>query len=633
MMRTMRHPAPVVPPEQSPPESTWIALTLGAVLAVVMGAANVYLGLYAGMTVAAAIPAAVISMAFLRVVLGRSSILENNIVQTMASTGEALAAGIIFTAPALLLVGAWQQFEFWPTTLIVLLGGMLGLIFMVPMRRALIVDRPDLIYPEGTACAEVLKVGERGGSGVGLIARGVAAGGLFKLLVTGIRFVQPTVEGALTAGRSVLYAGADMSAALLAVGYIVRLEIAVLVFTGGAIGWVIALPMLGAPLAGESSLEAAGRIWSTQIRYLGVGAMVVGGLASFWSVRRGIVAGLASLGGARLGADVQAATVRTERNLGMTTLLVLFVVTTAATMAFYRMLVGSTGVALLATILMIVASFVFVAVATYIAGLVGSSNSPVSGMTIVALLFSAAVMLGVGISGESAVLATLGIAGVVCCATCAAGDVAQDLKTGLIVGATPARQQMATIVATVVPAFFFAPILTLLHSAYGIGTGGPGSLRAPQAALFASLTSGVFGDGELPWLLMAAGAAIGVGLLIVDAVLVRRGSRFRAHVMPIAVGLYLPFSLAVPILIGGIVASAAAGARRRRNDSDEGTDDGVLFASGLIAGEALIGIALAGLIAAQLPLPVTIVEQPLLSIAVFAGIVALLVRSAQRSAA
>src|SRR5690606_31479379 len=241
--------------------------------------------------------------------------------------------------------------------------------------------------------------------------------------------------------------------------------------------------------------------------------------------------------------------------------------------------------------------------------------------------------LGVGISGESAVLATLGIAGVVCCATCAAGDVAQDLKTGLIVGATPARQQMATIVATVVPAFFFAPILTLLHSAYGIGTGGPGSLRAPQAALFASLTSGVFGDGELPWLLMAAGAAIGVGLLIVDAVLVRRGSRFRAHVMPIAVGLYLPFSLAVPVLIGGIVASAAAGARRRRNESDEGTDGGVLFASGLIAGEALIGIALAGLIAAQLPLPVTIVEQPLLSIAVFAGIVALLVRSAQRSAA
>src|SRR5690606_31586273 len=333
---------------------------------------------------------------------GRSSILENNIVQTMASTGEALAAGIIFTAPALLLVGAWQQFEFWPTTLIVLLGGMLGLIFMVPMRRALIVDRPDLVYPEGTACAEVLKVGERGGSGVGFIARGVAIGGLFKLAVSGLRVVQPTVEGAVAAGRSVFYAGADMSAALLAVGYIVRLEIAVLVFAGGTIGWIIALPMIGGLLPGEPAIDAARRLWSSQLRYMRAGAMVVGGLASFWSVRRGIVAGIASLGAiGRAGADPSV--IRTERNMGMTTLVVLFMLTALATMGFYRMLVGSTSIALLATVLMIIASFLLVAVATYIAGLVGSSNSPVSGMTIVALLFSASVMLGVGISGESAV--------------------------------------------------------------------------------------------------------------------------------------------------------------------------------------------------------------------------------------
>jgi putative OPT family oligopeptide transporter len=627
----MPHPAPVVPPEQSPPELTWVAIALGGVLSVVMGAANVYLGLYAGMTVAAAIPAAVISMTVLRVLLGRSSILENNIVQTMASTGEALAAGVIFTVPALLLVGAWQDFQFWPTTLIVLLGGLLGIIFMVPMRRALVVDRPDLVYPEGTACAEVLKVGETGGQGARLIGVGMLSGGVFKVLVSGVRLVQPTVEGAVGAGRSVWYAGADMSAALLAVGYIVRLEIAILVFAGGVIGWVLALPWLGAPLPDESALDAAGRLWSAHVRYIGVGAMVVGGLASFWSVRHGIVSGVRSLAEVSRGVSVAGQTSRrTERNLGLGTLGVLFILTTVVTMGFYRALVGDVAIAALATVLMVIASFLLVAVATYIAGLVGSSNSPVSGMTIVALLFSAAVMLGLGVSGDSAVLATLGIAGVVCCATCASGDMAQDLKTGLIVGATPARQQAASIVATVLPALSFAPILTLLHHAYGIGTGEPGSLRAPQAALFASLTSGFFGSGTLPWNMMILGASIGLVLLVVDRILVRAGSRFRAHVMPIAVGMYLPFSLAVPILLGGLVSTWFGPQRRAAGeDVEPARDSGLLFGSGLIAGEALVGIVIAAIIASQVPLPVIVAEHAALSIAVFAGVVWLLARAAR----
>ena len=622
----MAHRPPVIPPDQSPPEFTWVAVTLGAVLAVIMGAANVYLGLYAGMTVAASIPAAVISMAILRVVLRRSSMLENNIVQTMASTGESLAAGVIFTVPALLLVGAWQDFQFWPTTLIVMLGGLLGIVFMVPMRRALIVDRPDLIYPEGTACAEVLKAGENGGAGARLIGTGMITGGLFKLVVSGLRLVQPTVEGAVGGGRAVFYAGADMSAALLAVGYIVRLEIAVLVFGGGAIGWLLTLPLLGGALAGETALDAAWRLWSEQVRYIGVGAMVVGGLASFWSVRSGIASGVMSLGG--LGRGLSGETLRTERNLSPAVLSTLFLITTLATMAFYEMLVGVFSVALIATVLMVVASFLLVAVATYIAGLVGSSNSPVSGMTIVALLFSAAVMLGFGISGNSAILATLGIAGVVCCATCASGDMAQDLKTGLVVGATPARQQLASIIATVVPAFFFAPILTLLHHAYGIGTGEPGSLRAPQAALFASLTSGFFGDGTLPWTMIGIGAGIGVVLLIVDAALRRARSRFRAHVMPIAVGMYLPFSLAVPIMLGGLLANMLA----PRTDQSETADHGLLFGSGLIAGEALMGIGLAALIAAQVPLPVTLAEHWWLSLLIFGGVAWLLSRAARQRA-
>jgi putative OPT family oligopeptide transporter len=354
--------------------------------------------------------------------------------------------------------------------------------------------------------------------------------------------------------------------------------------------------------------------------------MVVGGLASFWSVRRGIVSGVTSLGG--LGRGLQTETRRTERNLSPGLLASLFLLTTLLTMGFYHALVGAVGVAVIATVLMVVASFLLVAVATYIAGLVGSSNSPVSGMTIVALLFSAAVMLGFGVSGNSAILATLGIAGVVCCAASASGDMAQDLKTGLIVGATPARQQLASIIAAVLPAFFFAPILTLLHHAYGIGTGEPGSLRAPQAALFASLTSGFFGDGVLPWNMIATGAAIGVALLFVDNALHRAGARFRAHVMPIAVGMYLPFSLAVPIVIGGLLAHRFA----PRGNEPETADHGLLFGSGLIAGEALLGIGIAGLIAMQMSLPVRLVEHWGLSLVIFGAVAWWLARAARRRA-
>ena len=631
MKEAASHPDPIVPASQSPAELTWVAIALGAVLSIVMGAANVYLGLYAGLTVAASIPAAVVSMALLRTLLRRSSILENNMVQTMASTGESLAAGVIFTVPALLLIGAWQEFEFWPTTLIALLGGLLGIVFMVPMRKALIVERPDLRYPEGVACAEVLTAGERGGSGARRIGLGMLMGALFKLLVSGVRVVQPTVEAAFGAGRSILYFGSDMSAALVAVGYIVGLEIAVLVFIGGALGWLVALPLLGGLEAGLTPLDAAWEIWSTQVRFIGVGAMVIGGLASIWQVRSGIAQGVLSLAPAgrydrSTGTADVAPVLRTERNLPLGWLGAVFLSATLATLWFYETLVGSLGLALLTTVLMVAASFLLVAVATYIVGLVGSSNSPVSGMTIVALLFSAAVMLGLGVAADSAVLATLGVAGVVCCAACTSGDVAQDLKTGLLVGATPARQQTASLIAAVVPAFFFAPVLTLLHQAYGIGTGEPGSLRAPQAALFASLASGFFGDGNLPWGMIYAGFALGLILLAADSMLAKSGARFRLHVMPVAVGLYLPLSLAVPIFLGGLL-SFRFGPRGRPAGA---VDNGLLFGSGLIAGEALMGILVAALIALRLPLPVTLVNHWFPSLVVFGIVAWWLARSARQ---
>ena len=594
---------PYVPPHKNLPEVTVRALLLGVVLSVLMGAANTYLGLYAGMTVSASIPAAVISMAILRGILRRGTILENNIVQTMASTGESLAAGAIFTVPALVLIGEWQQFKFWPTTLIVLLGGLLGVVFMVPMRRALIVGRPDLLYPEGVACSEVLIVGEEGGSGIRLIASGILIGAVFKFLVNGIRLIQTTVEGALARGRSVLYMGSNMSVALVAVGYIVNLHIAALITLGGVIGWLIAIPLLGGYEPGMVPIEVARALFYEKVRYIGVGAMLVGGLHSIWNVRKGILAGITGLRGVRheVG-EGSGERVRTDRDMPLAWLLAVLLLTTFATFLFYDYLVGSLGIAAVTAMIMIVAAFLFVAVATYIVGLVGSSNSPVSGMTICALLIAAGTLLALGIRGESAILATLGVAGVVCCAACTAGDIAQDLKTGQLVGATPARQQWTEILGAIIPAFFFAPILSVLHNAYGIGTRGPDSLPAPQAALFASLTEGFFGDGRLPWNMIVIGVAIGIGLVVLNRLLELSGSGFRAHVMPVAVGMYLPLSLDIPIFIGGVIrylfGKQSAGMR-----AADARDAGVLFGSGLIAGEALLGILLAIPISLKYELP------------------------------
>ncbi|MBN1423890.1 oligopeptide transporter, OPT family [Candidatus Fermentibacteria bacterium] len=581
---------PFVPAHVQIPEISAAAVLLGIALSVVMGAANAYLGLYAGMTVSASIPAAVISMAILRGVFRRGTILENNIVQTMASTGESLAAGIVFTVPALVLVGAWQDFRFIPTTLIALLGGLLGIVFMVPMRRALIVERRDLTYPEGLACAEVLVTGERGGSGVLAIGLGMITGTVFKILVSGVRLVKETVESATAAAGRALYIGADMSPALMAVGYIVNLQVAALITLGGVIAWWIVLPLLGGVPAGSSPLEAAGSLWSSHIRFVGVGAMVVGGVSSIWNVRQGLIAGITGLRRPRPITAGDSAILRTEQNIPLLALMAIFGLSTVGTFLFYDAVLAQVHLAAIMTIIMVVVAFLFVAVATYIAGLVGSSNSPVSGMTICALLVASGVLLAMGIRGESAILASLSVAGVVCCATCTAGDIAQDLKTGVLVGATPAKQQWMEMVGAVIPAFFFAPALSLLHHAYGIGTGAPGSLRAPQAVLFASLVQGFFGDKGLPWDMLGIGVGIGVGLLLVNWILGRAGSPFRAHIMPVAVGIYLPMSLDVPILLGGLLRHIVG---KTRAPSQAGHDRGVLFGSGIIAGEAIMGILLA----------------------------------------
>jgi len=597
------------------------ALLLGLVIGTIMTAANTYLGLYAGMTVSASIPAAIVSMGILRGVLRRGTILENNIVQTMASAGESVAAGIIFTVPALVIAQVWAEFPYWKVTAIGLLGGVLGVLFMIPLRRTLIVEDKELVYPEGVACAQVLEAGQEGGGALKMIFTSVVVGLLFKSCNGLIGLLQNTTEGALRVGRSLLYMGTDISVALLGVGLIVGLEVAVQVFAGGAIGWLVAIPVyyLTNPMPEGSAVDAAWMIWSGQVRYIGVGAMIVGGLTSMWSIRGGMMRGLrGALGGLRQSVSRE----RTDADLPPSRTLPVLAAAAVATAALYYTLTESWPVAMTASVIMVAASFFFVAVSSYIVGLVGSSNNPVSGMTICALLFSSVVLLLLGMSGTTGVLASLGVAGVVCCAAATAGDTSQDLKTGRLVGATPWRQQVAQFIGVLFPSFLIAPVLTLLHNAYGIGTDAPQALRAPQATLFASIARALFGNGEMPWGMVAIGGGVAVGLLVLDAILRAKGSRFRAHVMPVAVGIYLPVSLSFPIFIGGLMIHWLADPKAHHR--------AILVASGLIAGEAMAGILIAvPRTTTDWVLPLPVVDSSALSLAALAAVAAWVWRSAR----
>lgn len=609
-------------------EFTPLAIGLGVLIGVVMTAANVYLGLYAGMTVSASIPAAVIAMGVFKGILKKDSIHQSNIVQTMASAGESLAAGIIFTLPALVIVGAWKDFQFWPTTLIAVGGGLLGVMFMIPLRHALIKNEKDLVYPEGVACAAVLGAGsaKEGKKGFISILKGLALAGAFKLFTSAFALIAPSVEWAKKLGGSTFFVGSDISPALLAVGYIVKIEVAVLVFIGGMLGFGVAIPLLGTPAGMEElgALDLAWNLWSSQVRYIGVGAMIVGGVWSIVSVRKGITQGLKGLAG-RYGAQV-ASVDRTDKDMPLLGIMAVLLFCFAIVLGLYNYLIGSFGLSLFTAVLMIVCSFLFVAVSSYIVGLVGSSNNPVSGMTISALLVSAALFLVLGERGDSAILSTLGVAAVVCCAACTAGDCSQDLKTGFLIGATPKHQQYAQIIGIVIPAFVIAPVLTLLHEAYGIGDG----LKAPQATLFASITKALFGDGHLPVNMVVAGMVLGVAVLVIDATLLKR-KKFRLHLMPLAVGIYLPVTLGYPILLGGLIRWWAD---KKRKLKDESKDQGVLLSSGYIAGEAVTGVLVALFFyfgGKKIALGLGQGAQEALSLALFAAVAFVLYRLARNS--
>jgi len=576
------------------------AIVLGIVLAVVLAGANAYLGLFAGLTVSASIPAAVLSMAVLRL-FRDSTILENNIVQTSASAGESIAAGVIFTFPALILLDYWSVFDYFWVSVVAGLGGLLGVMFTIPLRRSLIIEQ-QLAYPEGTATAEVLRAGN---DRAGARALGLAAliGAAAKLCETGLRLWPATAQTAAYAGSSTIaYIGTNLSPALISVGYIVGLNIAALVLAGGVIAWQIAIPIystffldsdpaLAALLAaGAPAADLAGEIWTSKIRYLGVGAMLVGGLWAVVSMRgsllSGIRAGLADQGVAGLD--------HTERDTPMRWVLTGVALLIPPVAAVYYAFVGGAGTALAMTLVMLVAGFLFAAVAAYMAGLVGSSNNPVSGVTIATILFASLLLVVVmGRDSAAGPAAAILVGAVVCCAAAIGGDNMQDLKAGYLVGATPWRQQLMQAVGVVSAVLVMAPILNLLLRAYGFGAPGPdqpNALAAPQATLMASVAEGVFGGG-LPWGMVASGAGIGVLIIALDRLLERRGAGWRAPVLAVAVGIYLPLELSVPIAAGGLIAHLVG--RRARRAGTAPARGGLLFAAGLITGEALAGIALA----------------------------------------
>ncbi len=616
------HGEPYIPASESPLELTVRVIVVGILLGILMTAANAYLGLYAGMTVSASIPAAVMSMIILRSLFKNVSILENNAVQTMASAGESLAAGIIFTVPALLVIpNVWDEIKLVETTIIALLGGLLGTMFTIALRRLFIVEEA-LPYPEGVACREVLVAGEEGGEGAQAILYALGIGAIYGLVVKGFQATHHTVEGAFSFLGTRLYAGMDLSIALLSVGFIVGIRIASFIFLGGVIGFGILVPMYGLMNGWGTSgndVEKFFAIWAEQIRYVGVGAMVVGGLYTLWSMRKTIITGITKAIKTKASDDTEL--LRTEIDLPMNKVFIFSGILVVITILFYWAKTGSLILAMAGGLFLALTAFFFAAVAGYIAGVVGSSNSPISGMTIATLLFTVVLVLIVGdgllnLDTSTLMLATMLIASIVASSAAIAGDVMQDLKTGHMVGATPRVQQIAEIIGVITGALVIGPTLKLLHSAFGItqtaclreaevnGRDCSNALLAPQAELIGDIVRGAFvGDVNVQMILL--GVVIAVVLIWL-----------KMPVMSVAIGIYLPLGLSVPIMLGGIISYFTLRSAHIRIDGEireepskrakeaakEVENRGVLIGAGFIAGESILGVFVALLIVTDINL-------------------------------
>ena len=580
---------PYIPAEKITPELTVTSVIMGCILAVIFGAANAYLGLRVGMTVSASIPAAVISMGVIRVILRRNSILESNMVQTIGSAGESLAAGAIFTMPALFLwaeEGLTSKPGIVEITLIALCGGILGVLFMVPLRNALIVkEHATLLYPEGTACADVLLAGEEGGANASTVFSGMGLAAIFKFVVDGLKLLPADVSAAFKSFKGEI--GMEVYPALLGVGYIVGPKIASYMFTGSLIGWMVIIPLIclfgpdtwmypaaeGTTIAQLYANGGAAAIWSTYVKYIGAGAIATGGIISLIKSLPLIVTtfrdSMKSMKGSK-----NTSTERTAQDLPMQ-----FILLGVIAMVFIIWVVPAIPVTLLGAFIIVVFGFFFATVSSRMVGLVGSSNNPVSGMAIATLLIATFAIKSSGKTGIDGMTAAIAVGSVICIIAAIAGDTSQDLKTGYLLGATPKKQQMGEMLGVVVSGLAIGGVLYLLDAAWGYGTA---EIPAPQAQLMKMIVEGIMG-GNLPWGLVFIGVFLAICLEIL-----------RIPVMPFAIGLYLPIYLNATIMIGGIVR----GLLDRRKGVDEKTKtaqatDGTLYCAGMIAGEGLVGILLA----------------------------------------
>lgn len=579
---------PYVPADKTQPELTVTSVVMGIILAVVFGAANAYLGLRVGMTVSASIPAAVVSMGVLRILLKRNSVLESNMVQTIGSAGESLAAGVIFTMPVLFLwssEGVTDKPGMFTIMLIALLGGLLGVLFMIPLRKALIVkEHKTLPYPEGTACAEVLLAGEKGGASAKSVFVGMGLSALIKFVVDGLKMIPGTIAIPIKALKTEF--STEIYPALVGVGYICGLKISSYLFAGGMLGWFVLIPAIVA-FGGETVLypgtvtiaemyEAGGAsaIWSSYIRYIGAGAVAAGGIFSlikslpliFGTFRDTIK----SLKGSN--DDANGKMLRTDRDLNIKIVVIAILVLIVLIAIFPDIPVSIPGALIIA-----VFGFFFGAVSSRMVGLVGSSNNPVSGMTIATLLCATVILKASGDVGVHGMVGAIAIGSIICIVAAMAGDTSQDLKTGYILGSTPVKQQIGELIGAVVSAIAIGGVLKLLDAAWGFGSA---ELSAPQATLMKMIVEGVM-NGNLPWMLVFIGVFIAVVIEILGI-----------PVLPVAIGLYLPLEMSVPIMIGGLIKHFIS-KKESKEEAENEAGGGVLFCSGLIAGEGIIGIVLA----------------------------------------
>ena len=577
---------PYIPSSKITPELTVTSVIMGVLLAVIFGAANAYLGLRVGMTVSASIPAAVIAMGVIRIVLRRNSILESNIVQTIGSAGESLAAGAIFTLPALFLwaaEGGMDKPSMIEITLVALIGGLLGVFFMVPLRNALIVkEHGTLPYPEGTACSEVLLAGEKGGASAGTVFAGMGFSAVFKFIIDGLKLVAGEVSLKFKGYAGEI--GTQIYPAVLSVGFICGPRIASYMFAGGILSWMVLIPLIvlfgselvlypGTSAIGEIFTEnGASGIWSTYIRYIGAGALAAGGIISLIKslplIIKTFTGTIKSIGGAGINSEE-----RTARDINIKIVLGAILVLTILVW-----LVPAIPVSLVGAFIVVIFGFFFATVSSRMVGLVGSSNNPVSGMAIATLLIATLILKVSGADGALGMASAIAIGSIICIVSAIAGDTSQDLKTGYILGATPKKQQIGEIVGVTAAALAIGGTLYILDSAWGFGSD---ELGAPQATLMKLIVEGVMG-GSLPWGLVAIGVCIAIVVELIGI-----------PVLPFAIGVYLPVQLNACIMVGGIFRLIMEKLKKSDTEKKEIINDGILFCSGMIAGEGLIGILLA----------------------------------------